>query len=464
MKTKYKVILFSGCLAVTLLGSCKDSFLDQAPATGISTDIALNTEADLKSAVLGMYAGMRGVDLYGRTVPVIGEVLSDNAFIASNNSGRYTSFDKYINTKNDGNIAGIWNTAYLVIGRANRVINSTPKSGTQANIDQYKGEAYAGRALMYFELLRNFSNINDLNSPGVPIVLDFDYSALPARNTVGEVFTQIESDLAQGYQLMTQFSTTARMSKYTARALQAKVALYKKDYANALTYANDVINNSGFSLLTSAGFKAYWASPAPQSAKVETLFEVNSDAISNLAFDALSNMYVQPPGGYGDVLCANALYNDYSSTDVRKTLLLVGVRGTANPAYIVNKFPNVGNDKDDTKIIRLSEVYLIAAEAANRTGNDIMALTMLNTLVAQRDPAQVYVSTGAQLLSDIQDERRKELAFEGDRFYNLNRLGLDITGRTHAPNSVAISSYRRIMPIPQSEMDVNPNMVQNTGW
>nr|MBC7612591.1 RagB/SusD family nutrient uptake outer membrane protein [Pseudopedobacter sp.] len=466
MKNKYKIILTTSCLAITLIAGCKDSFLDQSPSSGISTNIALNTEADVKSAVLGMYSGMRAVDLYGRTFPIIGDLLADNSFIVSNNSGRYTAFDRYVVTPANGNTTGIWNSAYQAIDRANRIINSTPAVSVQANVDQYKGEAYAARALLYFDLLRAFSNTNTQTSLGVPIVLSFDYTALPARNTVAQVYTQINADLAKAYTLMTQFSSTARISKYTARAIQARVALYSGDYTNALTYANDVITNSAFSLLTKANYNTYWANAAPQTAKIETLFEVNSDAISNLGFDSYSNMFVQPPGGYGDVLCTTALYNLYSATDVRKTLFKVGSRGTSNPAYFILKFPNVGGDKDDTKVIRLSEVYLIAAEAAYRTNDIVQALGKLNTLVAQRDASQVYASIGTQLLDDIVSERRKELAFEGDRLFDLNRLGRAIT-RQKAPNAVAATDYRRIQPIPQSELDVNTNIpksAQNPGW
>ena len=121
-----------------------------------------------------------------------------------------------------------------------------------------------------------------------------------------------------------------------------------------------------------------------------------------------------------------------------------------------------------------AEVYLIAAEAS-LPGNETDARSYLNDLMSMRDPAFAgYVSTGAQLLNDIVQERRKELAFEGDRFYDLNRLKRPIARSTN-PGAIAAGTgnvnlnipypdTRRVAPIPQQEIVLDPKLQQNKNY
>jgi hypothetical protein len=140
----------------------------------------------------------------------------------------------------------------------------------------------------------------------------------------------------------------------------------------------------------------------------------------------------------------------------------------------VNKFPNTTNstEKDDTKVIRYAEVLLTLAEAYYRTNDETNAKLYLNMVAKQRDPSFAgYTSTGAQLLDDIILERRKELAFEGLRYPDLLRLNRDVVrvninnnyvGIT--PLTLPVSNFRRLQPIPQQELDANPNISQNPGY
>ncbi len=458
----YKIVVL-GVLITSFLSSCKDSFLELSPYTQVPNDAAVSTEADLLVALRGTYAQLRSANLFGRTIPVIGDLGADNVFLSSRNSGRYFAFDQYVITTANADYEGYWNNAYTAILRANNIINA--KLTDNATVNQIKGEAYALRALLYFNLVRSFAKSGDMAAEGVPIVLTYDPTLKPKRNTVQEVYTQIQADLDKAYGSMTEYNGSARFSKFAARGLAAKVAFYAGDYAKALTYSQEVINSGGFTLLTSGAVVTYWANPASTSNKVETLFEVSADATLNVGTDELGYIYNQ--AGYGDLLANEELYKLYSDTDVRKKLITIGSRAQAeNPAYIVNKYQNVAGDRDDKKVLRLSEVYLIAAESAARTNNETDALKYLNTLVAQRDASLVYASTGATLIEDIITERRKELAFEGDRFYDLNRLKRDIVrvGGKYAIRTVPFSNNFRIGPIPQSERNANPNISQNPGY
>lgn len=467
--TKYKMLTVIVLLATMV--SCKKSYIELTSPTSLTPTQALASEADLQVALRGAYAGMRGVDVYGRTLPVVGDVMADNAYQSALNTNRYTFYNDYSDTKGitagDGNVAGLWSGLYSVILRANNIINSPIASN--ANVDEYRGEAYALRALSYFTLVRHFAKpyAEDPAALGVPIVTSYDPDLKPTRNKVSEAYTLMIDDLNKAYSLMTtaKYTNSSQFSKYAAKALQAKVYLNMGDKTNAKAAALDVINNGGFTALTTANHASYWASGAIRTDKLETLYEVSSDAVANLAFDALSYLYSQS-GNYGDLLCADDLYSLYGVTDIRKSLYATGTRAGL-PSVFVNKYPVITGDVSDTKVLRLSEVYLIAAEAS-LPANEPDALTYSNFVTSRRGAAPI-ISTGAQLFEDIITERRKELAFEGDRFHDLQRLKRTINRSANYPTTsrtIPYTVFRRIFPIPQGEVDANPNIKtqQNPGY
>lgn len=463
---KYKMLLL---IVLATFASCKKSFLELNPPTSLTPGQALGTEADLLVALRGAYAGLRNVDLYGRTVPIIGDVMADNAYQHTLNTNRYTLFNNYTFNTTDGNVLGLWTSAYNVILRANNIINSTVAS--TPNSDQYKGEARSIRALAYFTLVRYFARpyTDNPNGLGLPIVTTYNPELKPARSKVGEVYSLILDDLTQAYSLMTKFTNSSQFSKYAARALQAKVYLTMGDKTNAKTAALDVINNSGFTTLTTANHATYWAASTVRTDKLETLFEVSSDAVANLAFDALSYLYSQQ-GNYGDMVVSDELYAKFDAADVRKALYPVLPRPASPPGPTVPtvaKYPVISGDLSDTKVLRMSEMYLIAAEAS-LPGNEADALTYVNYIRTRRG-LTALASTGTQLFEDIIEERRRELAFEGDRYMDLMRLKRDVLRSTNYPASartILYSNFRRILPIPQSELDANPNIrdQQNPGY
>lgn len=465
--SKYKIITL--LVLIGAFSSCKKSFIELNPPTSLTPSQALGTEADLLVALRGAYAGLRGVDFYGRTIPVLGDIMADNSYQHALNTNRYTLYNNYTFNTTDGNALGIWNSGYSVILRTNNIINASV--GTSVKIDQYKGEAYAVRALSYFTMVRYFARPYTDNPAGlgIPITTTYNPDAKPARSTVAEVYALILDDLNKAYTLMTTFTNSSQFSKYAAKALQAKVYLTMGDKANAKTAALDVINNGGFTPLTTANHAAYWASGAIRTDKLETLFEVSSDAVSNLAFDGLSYIYSQA-GNYGDLVVSDDFYPAFAAADVRKALYPVVPR-PANPpgASIptVNKYPVITGDVSDTKVLRLSEMYLIAAEAS-LPANETDALTYINFITTRRS-APAIASTGAALFEDILAERRRELAFEGDRYMDLMRLKRDVVRSVNYPaaaRNMPYSNFRRILPIPQTELDANENIrgQQNPGF
>ena len=166
------------------------------------------------------------------------------------------------------------------------------------------------------------------------------------------------------------------------------------------------------------------------------------------------------------MLCNSELYAKFNAADVRKALYTTGTRGGLASTF-VNKFTSYSGDHTDTKVLRLSEMYLIAAEASYPS-NTADALLYVNKVTANRG-APAIASSGAALYEDILLERRKELAFEGERYLDMQRLQRNIVRSTDYPASartIDYTNFRRLMPIPQVELDANPTIrtQQNPGW
>ena len=478
---KLKPVLIA-IAALMIISSCKKSYLDLKPYDQIPSDIAITNEEEMQTALNGAYFSLHtdhvgdldndGSNLFDRTLPLIGDLLADNAALVIDNSNRYGSVFNYSYLSTDEWATGTWAAAYSSILALNNVINADiPVTATSS---QLKGEALTLRALLYFNLVRLYAKpyTESPDAAGVPLVLTYEPTLKPARSTVAEVYAQIIKDLDDAFGLMTNTSkNSSYVTKYVAKALSAKVALTMGDWATAKSAAQAVVDNGGYSLAPATAYVAYWANPTPNSNKVETIFEVSVDGVSNNGNNSLAYFY--DPAGYGDVFGVDALYDLYAPTDVRRNLMEAGEK-SGQPIYIVLKYPNASNasDKDDDKVLRYSDVLLILAEAAARTGDEATARARLNDVAQRRDPAFAgYNSSGAALINDIITERRKELAFEGDRYWDLQRLKQDVVRvnqnnnyPSNTPLVLPFGDEKRIWPIPQAEIDANNNIEQNPGY
>jgi starch-binding outer membrane protein, SusD/RagB family len=466
-----KILFFVSLVLIIATPSCKKKFLDLFPYDQVPQEKAIIDEAGMQAAVNGLYSQLRNTSLFGRSIPLYGDIIADNAFISTQNSNRYIAEFNYTYTNTNADMLGTWGEGYKAILRANNIITSNVTSSANAN--QLRGEALTVRALMYFELVNWFAKqyVVDKNAEGVPLVLTYDPFSKPTRAKVSEVYAQIDKDLSDAVGLLNAAKNSSYVTKYVARALQSRVALFKGDWEGAKTAALDVVNSGGYTLAAAANLFAYWKNAAPTSTKLETILEVTNDAVNNNGTNALAYFYDQ--AGYGDAIGSDDLYNQYSATDARLGLFITGVRASQT-VRIVNKYPNTSNaaDKDDVKVIRYAEVLLTLAEAYYRTGDETNALVYLNKIAMQRDPSFAgYASSGTQLLNDIILERRKELAFEGMRYLDLQRLQRDVVRVNLNNNYIGITpltlpldNFRRIFPIPQNERDANAGISQNQGY
>ncbi|HEX7691266.1 MAG TPA: RagB/SusD family nutrient uptake outer membrane protein [Sediminibacterium sp.] len=469
MKRIY-ILFFAAAASLT---ACKKSYLDLKPYDQVALDIAIQTEGDMQAATNGIYSAMRNSSLYGRDVELRGDILGDNVYISTTNSNRFLEYSAITYIPSSTSVANTWNAAYGAILRANNVINSTIAANTNTN--QYRGEALALRALLYLDLVKQYAKTYTAASAatdlGVPLVLAYDPTLKPARSTVQAVYDQIEKDLLAAIPLLSSRSTysSGYINKNAAKSILARVYLFKGDWAKALSTAQDVITTGGYTLTTTSNYASYWSQGTLRTDKTESLFEISFDPNGNAGNESLPYFFLQ--AGYGDALAANSFYETFSTTDVRRALMVDGTRG-GKTVKIINKYPS--NINYTIKMVRLSETYLIAAEAAYQSGNQPLALTYVNAVATRRDPAFIgYVSAGTQLLEDILTERRKELAFEGFRYWDLQRYNRDVV-RINSNNNYAANvplvfakdNFRRILPIPQGEGDANPNIKsqQNPGY
>ncbi|MEM9856056.1 MAG: RagB/SusD family nutrient uptake outer membrane protein [Bacteroidota bacterium] len=464
--------------------SCEDQ-LELEPQQSVSTDAAFETLKDFENAVLGMYEGMQDQLYYGRNYPALGDASSDNGQIPDGAGARLTVF--YTMALNPINTTGGgWERMYNVISRSNNIINRIDglSTATEAERNQVKGEALFVRALVHFDLVRQFAQdynfTSDQSHLGVPYI-EVTEIGEPERNTVGEVYSNVLRDLNEAESLMgnTTSQEADQASKMAAVALRARLKLYMGDFSGALTDANNVIDNGGYSLanymlmvdddndpstpdVVDLDNIDSWSSPNPTS---ESIFELET-SVTDQEFpglEGLASIY-QRDDGYGDLGPSLDIINLYDADDVRQSWYL-NVAGV----WFVEKYPGQGGNSQwfTTPILRLSEMVLIKAECHARLNQNTEAQTAINEITSRAN-APAINSTGADLLADILEERRRELAFEGHRYFDLKRLQEDIVrndcnltnGNCLIPYGNRLFTY----PIPQAETDANPNMIQDEGW
>jgi hypothetical protein len=464
MKNKYLTILLGGLIALSV--GCKKD-LDLQPTDFIYDDnVAFQTISDLQLGANEAYAryGAYLNDMY------VNALLSDEAKLGANNSGQGEITYRYqfsSDATSGGDVTGAWFSYYRLIDQANRVlekvnvVTAAPEQEPKRNI--IRGQMLAMRAIGHFGLLQAYcKNYNPTDPKGVPIMLETNRLSRPARKSMGEAMAQIEADLDTAKVLLSDpnvvFSDTA-MNRENVTAFHARIALYKRDYEKAIQYATDVINSGVTNLAPSSSFERIWADQSNE----ELLFRVryaNSPTVGGLWTTSTLGKLISP----SDKLTAL-----YSETDIRRTAY---IDDGLVAKYLFSPAPGRGLLRVDLKAIRISEMYLIRAEAhALKATPDLDAGTQdLNTLRTERIDGYTPESfpTASALMDAIIEERYKEFAFEGFRFYDLKRYNLPVQrSATDASNEWAtmpIGSYRFVLPIPNSELLANPNMVQNDGY
>ena len=486
---KIKHIIYTSLFSIGLLSftACNDIDLSPAQEDAVDIDNGIKDVNSATAAVDGMYDLLYRVDYYGREMMVTPEVSSDNILVSPSNSGRFLAAYQYSVNADNGDVSGVWTNLYKNINAANTILNFADNgsiaNATATQLDEIKGHAYAIRAMAHFDLVRTYAfpyTVTDASvAPGangagghlgVPLLLAYNQPRFAARATVADVYTQVISDLNTAIGLLpsTAYNSSSKFNKSAARGLLARIYLYKGDNTNAFNTAKQVVGDSQYSLTSNANYMSDWDGTLSST---EALLQLPAFSDDNNGFDSLGSIYIpgipggdDGNGGYGDLVPTTDLKNLYTATDVRRGWL----RSIGGVEYNY-KFPN--SFTNYIPLIRLSEMYLIMAEAAGKGGGSATeGQNALNAIIQRADPsAPASTSTGSVLVDEALNERRKELAFEGHRMYDLVRNNLGVMRTDVAsPSTTATLSYpdfRMVWPLPQSEIDANTSINQNnTGY
>jgi len=492
MKLITKITLIAG-LGLGLV-ACES--LDQDPYDQLSTEVAFKTVDNAMYWRNGFYKRLRDANFYyANTYPELQSDLLNASENFGNRGGALHTWDIQVGTSE---VANIWQRAYIGLANVNECITKFPSIPTtsaegRTKLNQYLGEAYAFRAYYFFQLVQFFSPKYDPNGSnkdvanlGVPLLLTFDVTALPSRATLEQSYQQIFSDLTQAEILLSSKTGAVGATTFTidaVKALKARVLLTKGDYTEAYNIASALVASGKYPLVTT---QADLAKTFHKDDKAETLLQlfvasdessINSDYF--LSYDEGSNVY------RADYIPTKWVMDLYENGDIRKTAYFLSTTvaypsGTYT-ATLVNKYPRglygATSYAHAPKVFRIAEQYLIAAEAAYKSGNETAAQTQLNALRTARGASSI-TATGAALFEEIKNERVRELSFEGFRLADLKRWGDPVTRRTpqntafimrapaeqyNALNKPA-DNFRLTWPIPSYDKLLNTNLVQNEGY
>src|SRR5690606_28918295 len=359
-------------VALSIMMSCSDSFLELTPQQSVADTEALTNLEDFNSSITGIYNKISGSNYFGRYRFLIPDVMADD--VKQNaQANRIEDYAEHIVRVSDGDANSLWTTMYQGINAANAIINSQVDLPDTV-VDEYDhivGEAHALRGLIYFDMVNFFAQhykfSPDATHFGVPLVLEFDLSTMPSRNSVKEVYDQVISDLELAISLMKDQSRSGNsntLSAISAKALLARVFLYKEDWANAETMANEVIETNKYGLIPNENYYSLWTTDNSS----ESIFEISMTEVDNVGGQGIAGLYL--PQGFGDYLPSNDVISLYEPGDARLSTFAVDplLIGEFAP-YRMIKYPDI-NGFDNVKVIRLAELYLIRAEAKAKLGDD----------------------------------------------------------------------------------------------
>ncbi|MCW3462715.1 RagB/SusD family nutrient uptake outer membrane protein [Chitinophaga nivalis] len=468
--TKSKIsILALASLGVLSFNSCKK--LDQQPADSKEGNVVIN-EQNVRILTNGIYERLQALEYYGRDFLVLNDVGGDNVKVISGGSGRFKTEFTYTATPTGvTSQPNTWLNAYRAINQANIVISKLPSND---NTKPYQGEAYFLRALAQFDVARRYCRIPASNAgkaildqpnSGIPIVTEVPDGPIgikPGRATLKATYDAIISDLLKARDLAPESaagtSKVFRGNKDAATALLSRVYLYMAKYEDVITESSKLISR----------YKLYEANELvaayqKNDATPEDIFSLKFTINDNRSTNNFGYIYVpKAVGGYGDVRLQDAFVATIPASDAR----LAFVKNLGSN-YLMkwegNKSINMLG-LADVKILRISEVLLNRAEAYAQTGKLTEAVADINALRAKRGLPEFKSNDDKAINAEIEYERSVELMGEGHRMFDIfrhngERIVRDKDALTAA--KIVADDYRAIYPIPQTEIDANPKIVQN---
>jgi len=496
-------------LSCALVFSACEKTIDVEPEFVLERSQTLNNLQDYEYALTGAYSLLRQTGYFGSGAQTTGswsvlpDMMSDNLVQTGEDLANWQNQVNWVYTADESDIEIAWQSAYYLINQANLVISNIDEIGADEpeRVNRIKGQALALRGMAHFDLLRYFGESYDRNSTakGVPYKTAFDPEEMPVRLSVKETYDNIFQDMAAAEaalgnvdQAINTSTNRAYIDQLAVKALLARMNLYAKDYATAENYASQVIDAKP--LATKEQFADIWSDASLSEVIWSVTFSAGQgDPGGSNVHAASSNRNRFRP--------AAPLLASYDPNNDIRFPVYFGTRQSGNispartlypgtPAVYTNADPpvlitrrvlsklvrarnGVYDNQVNWKVLRTAEMYLIRAEARAMQGVAKAALGLADLVTLRAARINNYVPeifVGQALLDAIAVERRRELVGEGHRWFDLKR-----TSRTIDRSDVTLTSTIQTLepvarewawPIPQGELDANPNMSeqQTTGY
>jgi starch-binding outer membrane protein, SusD/RagB family len=478
-------------LAISLLSLTACSKLDEEPKSYLTTDQFYQNEEQATAAVNGIYRKLyeSGQSLYNSLFQIGVEMASDD-YIAGPRArnAHVRAISGLTHDASNDRMEQLWKQSYDAINAANIAIDRIDKIGEEKLKETARtrliNEAKFLRALNYFNLVRWFGDI--------PIVLRETTSLTPEalyveKSPESKVYEQIIQDLKDAEALPNNYgaSDVGRATSGAAKSLLAKVYLTRKEWQKAADKSKEVIDSKTYVLFDDFADVFNVATKNGKEHIFSAQFKGNFNYQGNsLASRSAANEVPGINGDYSDALNkASGLYESFSSNDKRKAVTFITqmVSPVDNKTYTFEPHlykyydPSVvGNQSQSSKnlpIIRFAEVLLIYAEASNEVNG-------APTIDAYRAIDQVRTRAGITKFQDIApaltadqfrdsvfQERRRELVYEYQRWFDLVRRGADYYVKALKAAGKTLAAPKHLhFPIPQREINLNPKLTQNPDW
>jgi hypothetical protein len=494
MKKTIKIFLL--CCLAGLWTAC--SKLGEKPYSSISTQQFYQSASDAQAALTAAYASM-SVMYNGSSDLMASDFSADQIYpraVVGRNTYTLFNYDPAYSIQQSANRTAespiaTWTGCYSGIEHANLVLYHVPSismdAGTKTTI---LGEAYFLRAFYLWTLTKTFGNVVIKTKPTLT-----ETDAFNPKSSMADVYKQIYSDLDNAVADMPDYSSATvagHASKEVAYALYAKAALYNNDWATALAKAQLVINSGKYSLMPD--IRDVFTVTKKSAARVENIWAYESVTASPGITQLMTSLYSPVNGsptysttGYGSAFVYLNFFKSFDPNDKRRLLLdtsyvnnsgvlvrQASITPITKTAVLLKKYADPANvgaaSGANIPILRLADVYLIAAEAEARSnGATATAYGYINMVRARAGIPNLNPGLGQQdFINAVLQERSWELFGEGDRWFDLTRTNTFLTVIPLAVNDVfpvrTPMAKNQYFPIPQQEIDANPQLTQNDPW
>lgn len=476
--------------------SCSD-FLEQEPGTQTSIDELLQSKEGVLTALKGLYTNVEE-NVRGERFAAYADLQGGNLKITPFDSGNKgeivipTAFAKVYSFEDQSDVSDFkmfYDDSYQIINQANLIIEYTSKltDATAEEKNQIIAESLTIRAYTHFLLSLIYSQNYSYTTNATHLGIVYNTKSIkegityPERENVATIYTLMLKDLNEalsnyGEKSALEGTASTYFNSNNTKALMARIYLYKRDWQNAYDTANDVITNSGVTLMNAANLISEWEKPDLPVSEILLEFALPRDAAGTASstMSAYFGYITSPPPALTisntgrKYVASNDLLDLYETNDSRKNLFLPLQLETliaGNQVPMPYNFTKKFHDNAGYVAFRLSEMYLIRAEAAAQNNRPDLAMADINTIRARANAS--LLTNSNTIIEDILLERRKELCFEGHLFFDLVRNQRGITRNDGCISNVCSVNYpsdKFVLPIPLFNTNLNSNLKQNESY